>query len=309
MNSKNQLESRQDMDLKSYLKNTQKLVDEALEKYLPQKDELPSSIHSSMRYSVFAGGKRVRPILVLAACDAVGGDIRKAMPTACAMEMIHTYSLIHDDLPAMDNDDFRRGNPTNHKVYGEATAILAGDALLTEAFILLSNPEWSEGLDTAVLRQVIHEIAVCSGSRGMIGGQVVDMESEGKKDIDLATVLYIHTHKTGALIKASVRSGALIGGAHGKELDLITRYAEAIGLAFQIADDILDIEGTTEQIGKDAGSDQARGKATYPAIMGLADSKRRAGDLVDVAIEALFCFGEKAEPLREIAKYIVKRKS
>jgi geranylgeranyl diphosphate synthase type II len=225
------------------------------------------------------------------------------------MEMIHTYSLIHDDLPAMDNDDFRRGNPTNHKVFGEATAILAGDALLTEAFILLSNPEWSDGLDATVLRQVIHEIAVCSGSRGMIGGQVVDMESEGKKDIDLATVLYIHTHKTGALIKASVRSGALIGGAHGKELDSITRYAEAIGLAFQIADDILDIEGTTEQIGKDAGSDQARGKATYPAIMGLADSKRRAGELVDVAIDALSCFGEKAEPLREIAKYIVKRKS
>jgi geranylgeranyl diphosphate synthase type II len=306
---KNQLESRHDMDLKSYLKKMQELVDESLEKYLPQQDELPSSIHTSMRYSVFAGGKRVRPILLLAACETVGGDMRKALPAACAMEMIHTYSLIHDDLPAMDNDDFRRGNPTNHKVFGEATAILAGDALLTEAFILLSNPRYTEGLDPAGLLQVIQEIAVCSGSRGMIGGQVVDMESEGKKDIDLATVLYIHTHKTGALIKASVKSGALLGDAGGNELDAITRYAEAIGLAFQIADDILDIEGTTEQIGKDAGSDQARGKATYPAVMGLAESKRRAEELVDVAIEALSCFDEKADPLREIANYIVKRKS
>lgn len=297
------------MDLKAYLKQMQKVVDEALETYLPQKDELPSSIHTSMRYSVFAGGKRVRPVLLLAACDAVGGDMQKAMPAACAMEMIHTYSLIHDDLPAMDNDDFRRGNPTNHKVFGEATAILAGDGLLTEAFILLSNPQCTEGLDPAVLRQVIHEIAVCSGSRGMIGGQVVDMESEGQTDIDLATVLYIHTHKTGALIKASVRCGALLGGADGEDLDAITRYAEAVGLAFQIADDILDIEGTTEQIGKDAGSDQARGKATYPAVMGLSESKRRAEELVDVAIEALSRFGDKADPLREIAYYIVKRKS
>jgi len=297
------------MDLKSYLKKMQKMVDESLENYLPQKDELPASIHASMRYSIFAGGKRVRPILLLAACETVGGDMHKAMPAACAMEMIHTYSLIHDDLPAMDNDDFRRGNPTNHKVFGEATAILAGDALLTEAFILLSNPRYTEGLDPAGLLQVVHEIAVCSGSRGMIGGQVVDMESEGKKDIDLATVLYIHTHKTGALIRASVKSGALIGGAKDAELEAITRYAEAIGLAFQIADDILDIEGTTEQIGKDAGSDQARGKATYPAVMGLAESKRRAGELVDVAIEALSCFDEKANPLREIANYIVKRKS
>jgi len=297
------------MDLKSYLKKMQELVDESLEKYLPRMDELPSSIHSAMRYSMFAGGKRVRPVLLLAACDAVDGDVRSALPAACAMEMIHTYSLIHDDLPAMDNDDFRRGKPTNHKVFGEATAILAGDALLTEAFILLSNPEFVDGLPPGVLLRVIHEIGLCSGSRGMIGGQVVDMESEGMKDIDLATVLYIHTHKTGALIKASLKCGALIGGADGARLEAVTRYGEAVGLAFQIADDILDIEGTTEQIGKDAGSDQARGKATYPAVMGLADSKRRAAELVDVAVEALAGFGEKADPLREIANYIVKRKS
>lgn len=297
------------MDLKSYLKKMQQLVDEALDKYLPRQNELPTSIHEAMRYSMFAGGKRLRPVLMLAACDAVDGDISKALPAACAMEMIHTYSLIHDDLPAMDNDDFRRGKPTNHKVYGEATAILAGDALLTEAFILLSKPEFAKGLPPGVLLQVIHEIAVCAGSRGMIGGQVVDMESEGKKDIDFATVQYIHIHKTGALIKASLKCGALIGGADGKRLEAVTRYGEAVGLAFQIADDILDIEGTTEQIGKDAGSDQARGKATYPAVLGLAESKQRASDLVETAVEALSGFGEKAAPLREIATYIVKRKS
>lgn len=297
------------MDLKQYLKKMQQMVDENLEKYLPLADELPSSIHASMRYSVFAGGKRVRPVLMLSACEAVGGDMRTAIPAACAMEMIHTYSLIHDDLPAMDNDDFRRGNPTNHKVFGEATAILAGDALLTEAFILLSKPEWAEGLAPSTLARVIHEIALCSGSRGMIGGQVVDMESEGKKEIDLATVQYIHTHKTGALIRASVKTGALLGGAGEADLNAMIRYGEAVGLAFQIADDILDIEGTTEQIGKDAGSDQARGKATYPAVMGLAESKRRASELVETAIEALYRFGEKAEPLRAIASYIAQRKS
>ncbi len=297
------------MDLKPYLKKMQQMVDESLEKYLPRRDELPGSIHEAMRYSIFAGGKRVRPVLMLAACEAVDGDISKALPAACAMEMIHTYSLIHDDLPAMDNDDFRRGKPTSHKVFGEAIAILAGDALLTEAFKLLSNPEFTRGLSPDVLLRVIHEIAVCAGSRGMIGGQVVDMESEGKKDIDFATVQYIHTHKTGALIKASLKCGALIGGADGSRLDAVTRYGEAVGLAFQIADDILDIEGTTEQIGKDAGSDQTRGKATYPAVIGLAESKQRASELVETAVEALAGFGEKADPLRAIATYIVKRKS
>lgn len=297
------------MDLKLYLKEMQQVVDGALERYLPRADELPAIIHQSMRYSMFAGGKRVRPILVLSSCNAVGGLLEKALPAACALEMIHTYSLIHDDLPAMDNDDFRRGNPTNHKVYGEATAILAGDGLLTEAFILLSGAEASRDLDPAIVRLVLHEIAVAAGSRGMIGGQVVDMESEGKKEIDLATVQYIHTHKTGALIRASVRSGALIGGATCEELDALTRYGEAIGLAFQIADDILDIEGTTEEIGKDAGSDQERGKATYPAVMGLAEAKRRAIELVDVALNSLALFDGKADPLREIAAYIVKRKS
>jgi geranylgeranyl diphosphate synthase type II len=295
------------MDLKEYLKERCQMVDQALDRFLPSGDELPASLHGSMRYSVFAGGKRVRPVLMLAACETVGGQLSWALPAACAMEMIHTYSLIHDDLPAMDDDDFRRGNPTNHKVYGEATAILAGDALLTEAFILLARAE--EGAHPAARLRVIHEIAHASGSRGMVGGQVVDMESEGKGEIDLATLSYIHTHKTGALIRASVRAGAILGGASAESLAALTRYGDAIGLAFQIADDILDVEGTTEELGKDAGSDQARGKATYPALVGLEASKARALELVQMALDALAPFDERAEPLRAIASYIVKRKS
>ncbi|HBA89190.1 MAG TPA: polyprenyl synthetase [Geobacter sp.] len=295
------------MDLKDYLKQRCQLVDQALERFLPPGGELPASLHGSMRYSVFAGGKRVRPVLLLAACEAVGGTVKSALPAACAMEMIHTYSLIHDDLPAMDDDDFRRGNPTNHKVFGEATAILAGDALLTEAFILLAGD--GEGIDPAARLRVIHEIAYAAGSRGMVGGQMVDMESEGKEEIDLATLSYIHTHKTGALIRASVRAGAIIGGAGEERLALLSRYGEAIGLAFQIADDVLDVEGTTEELGKDAGSDQARGKATYPALVGLEASKARACELVDMALQALESFDDRAEPLRAIASYIVKRKS
>lgn len=297
------------MDLKTYFKERCALVDEALGRHLPAEDDLPSSVHRAMRYSVFAGGKRVRPILMLAACDAVGGDTALALPAACAMEMIHTYSLIHDDLPAMDDDDFRRGRPTNHKVFGEAIAILAGDALLTEAFILMSSPSYAAAVGNDRLLPVIHEIALCAGSRGMVGGQVIDMESEGNKEIDLATVQYIHTRKTGALIKASIKAGAVLGGGDADAVKAMTRYGEAIGLAFQIADDILDIEGTTEQIGKDAGSDEARGKATYPAVLGLSESKRRAQELLDLAIEALSPFDHRADPLREIARYIVSRKS
>lgn len=296
------------MNLNDYIKDRCKLIDNSLDRFLPPEDELPSSLHSAMRYSVFAGGKRVRPILLLAACDAVGGAIEDAMPAACALEMIHTYSLIHDDLPAMDDDDFRRGRPTSHKVYGEAVAILAGDALLTEAFVLLSNPAYVRG-DGSTMLAVIRELSGCAGSRGMVGGQVVDMESEGKEDIDLATVQYIHTHKTGALMKAAVKAGALLGRASAEELSALTRYGEAIGLAFQIADDILDIEGTTEEIGKDAGSDVARGKATYPAVMGLSDSRRRALELVEMALDSLKSFDGAADPLREIARYIVARKS
>jgi geranylgeranyl diphosphate synthase type II len=297
------------MDLKAYLKQQCARVDAALDSYLPRENELPHSLHKAMRYSVFAGGKRVRPILMLAACQAVGGDTERALPAACALEMIHTYSLIHDDLPAMDDDDFRRGNPTNHKVFGEAIAILAGDALLTEAFKLISAPRSAADCDPAARLAVIQVIAACAGSYGMVGGQVVDMESEGKPDIDLPTVQYIHTHKTGALIRASVVSGALLGSSDETKLAAITRYGAAAGLAFQIADDILDIEGTTEEIGKDAGSDEARGKATYPAVMGLAAAKQEAQSMMDEALRALEIFGSEADPLREIATYIVKRKN
>jgi len=295
------------MDLKQYLNEQCARIDAALERFLPRETELPHSLHKAMRYSIFAGGKRVRPILLLAACQAVGGDSERAIPAACAMEMIHTYSLIHDDLPAMDDDDFRRGNPTNHKVFGEAIAILAGDALLTEAFKLVSDSRFAAGCQPVAQLAVIHEIAHCAGSYGMVGGQVVDMESEGREGIDLPTVQYIHTHKTGALIKASVVAGALLGDADAGKLAAITRYGEAAGLAFQIADDILDIEGTTEQIGKDAGSDEARGKATYPAVMGLSAAKEEAQAMMDEAMRALEIFGSEADPLRKIAAYIVKR--
>jgi geranylgeranyl diphosphate synthase type II len=297
------------MDLKVYLKEKIALVDAALERYLPTEDERPQNLHKAMRYSIFAGGKRVRPVLLLAACEAVGGAIDRAMPAACALEMIHTYSLIHDDLPAMDDDDFRRGRPTNHKVFGEAIAILAGDGLLTEAFRLMANPAFAAGADPVARMAVISEIATCAGSYGMVGGQVVDMESEGQPEMDLPTVQYIHTHKTGALIKASVVAGALLGGADEKQLAAIRRYGEAAGLAFQIADDILDIEGTTEEIGKDAGSDEARGKVTYPAVMGLAAAKQEAKSMMDEAMHALAGFGAEADPLREIARYIVERKN
>ena len=252
------------MNLQKYFKERRELVDRWLINAMPAENELPIPLYSAMRYSLFAGGKRIRPILMFAACEAVGGDINYAQPAACAMEMIHTYSLIHDDLPAMDNDDFRRGKPTNHKVYGEAISILAGDALLTQAFILLSSPFLALNIPHDRILAVINEIASCSGSRGMIGGQVADIESERKPDIDLPTVQYIHIHKTGALIKASVKSGGILGGASERELASLIRYGEAVGLAFQIVDDILDIEGNSAELGKDTGSDRSRGKATYP---------------------------------------------
>ncbi|AJF07932.1 polyprenyl synthetase family protein [Geoalkalibacter subterraneus] len=296
------------MDLKAYLKQKAALVDEAIMRYLPAPDTMPAKLHQAMRYSVMAGGKRVRPVLMLAACAAVGGNEKNALPAACAMEMIHTYSLIHDDLPAMDDDDFRRGRPTNHKVYGEATAILAGDALLTEAFILLSDARINSDVPPEVLLRVCSTIARCAGSMGMVGGQVVDMESEGK-EIDFPTLEYIHTHKTGALILAAIQSGALIGGADEKTFDALKRYGGAVGLAFQVADDILDVVGDSQALGKSAGRDHARGKNTYPALIGLDASRSRARDLVNVAHQAIEPLGEAAEPLRAIASYIIERET
>ncbi len=295
-----------EFQLKPYLQERTQLVESALDRYLPKADTLPTRLHDSMRYSVFAGGKRIRPILMMAACEAVGGNPQQVLPAACAIEMIHSYSLIHDDLPAMDDDDFRRGQPTNHKVYGEATAILAGDGLLTEAFILLSSPDVWQSVPADARREVIHLLARSAGSRGMVGGQVVDMESEGQS-IDLPTLEYIHTHKTGALILAAIESGAIIGGADDRQRRALCRYGEASGLAFQVADDILDIVADQEALGKDVGSDQERGKATYPALLGLDGARQRARELRELAFTALELFDDAARPLREIAGYIVDR--
>lgn len=294
------------MELKSYLSSCVALVDQALDRWLPGDCVLPLSLHQSMRYSVFAGGKRLRPILMIAASEAVGGTAEQVMHAACALEMIHTYSLVHDDLPAMDDDDFRRGQPTNHKAFNEATAILAGDALLTEAFRLLADPDANQFTPPATALRVIELIARYSGSNGMVGGQIVDMESEGK-DIDFPTLEYIHTHKTGGLILAAVQVGALLGGADDEQFAALTRYGGAAGLAFQIADDILDVVGDQSELGKDVGSDQARGKATYPSLLGLAEARQRASELCNLAVTSLTPLGGAAEMLQELARYIVNR--
>ncbi len=295
-----------DWQLQPYLDERIAMVNSALENYLPQAETLPATLHAAMRYSVFAGGKRIRPILMLAACEAVGGNTDNVLPAACAVELIHSYSLIHDDLPAMDDDNFRRGIPTNHKVYGEATAILAGDGLLTEAFILLSNSALNNSLAPADLCEVIHILAKGAGSMGMVGGQVVDMEAEDKP-VDLPTLEYIHTHKTGALILAAIEVGAIIGGATVEQRQALYDYGKNAGLAFQVADDILDIVADQAQLGKDIGSDQERGKATYPALLGLKGARQRATELRQNALNALNQLGDSARPLREIANYIVDR--
>lgn len=296
------------MDIKEYLREKGKMVEEALDRYLPKETEMPATLHKAMRYSMMAGGKRIRPALCIASCEAVGGKIDDVMPVACALEMIHTYSLIHDDLPAMDNDDLRRGMPTNHKVFGEAVAILAGDALLTLAFRVMTDMSHKSMVKPSVVLDVINDMSWAAGSFGMVGGQVVDMESEGR-EIDLPTLEYLHTHKTGALLLASIKSGAKIGGGTDEQIEALTRYGECLGLAFQIADDILDIEGSQEEIGKDVGSDLEKKKATYPSIVGMAASKERALELMNMAIDSLKDFDEKAEPLRKIAKYVVERRS
>jgi geranylgeranyl diphosphate synthase type II len=292
------------MDLKTYLEQQRKRIETTLEEVLPPKQGFTATLVEAMRYSLFAGGKRLRPILVLAACEAVGGDSEQALLPACAMEMIHTYSLIHDDLPAMDDDNFRRGVPTNHKVFGEASAILAGDALLTEAFVLLSRP--SSGISPATQIRLVNIAANAAGRDGMVGGQVVDMEAEGQKH-SIETVDLIHKHKTGALILASLQMGAIIGGATDQQLRQIETFGQNAGLAFQIADDLLDIESTCEELGKDVGSDAERGKATYPGVAGVEQARNRASELHTIAIEALADFPAAAEPLRQISAYIINR--
>lgn len=294
------------MDIKAYLTKKKNLVDKALESLVPPVKSFPPAVFEAMRYSLFAGGKRVRPILAIAAAEALGAKTAGLLPLASTLELIHTYSLVHDDLPAMDDDDFRRGRPTCHKVYGEAIAILAGDGLLTMAFEALSDPRRQKALPAPRLLAITHEIATAAGVFGMVGGQVVDIHSEDK-EIDFPTLDYIHTHKTGALIRASVRVGALYAKAGEKRLKALTRYGEMAGLAFQIADDILDITSTREELGKDIGSDVKKGKKTFPSFYGLEESRRRAKEVADRAVAALKDFDKKADPLRELAKYIINR--
>jgi geranylgeranyl diphosphate synthase type II len=292
------------LDLQAYLSGKTELVNKGLKELLHGEEEYPQNLHRAMHYSLFAGGKRVRPALVLASAESVGGSAAEALNTACAFECIHTYSLIHDDLPAIDNDDMRRGRPTCHKAFGEAAAILAGDALLTAAFELVAATKTT---DPAKVIKVIAELSKASGSVGMIGGQMVDIESEGA-EVPFPVLEYIHIHKTGELILAAVRCGAIMGGASQKELEALSRYGKSIGLAFQIADDILDVEGSAAEMGKNTGGDEKKGKATYPALIGLDESRKRAEELVAIALKSLEGFDEKAGPLRAIASYIVERR-
>lgn len=296
-----------DSFLKAYLQDRRKIVEEAILRYLPSVNNKPSQIYSSIHYSVFAGGKRIRPILCLAAVEATGGDLAPAMPVACALELIHTYSLIHDDLPSMDNDDFRRGKPTNHKVFGENIAILAGDALLTEAFYLLSRTEKVK-IPAEKRLAVIQEISAAAGIAGMVGGQAMDILAE-KTQPDADTIFEIHRRKTGALITAAVKSGAMISSARENQIQALACYGMNIGLAFQIADDILNVEGDRTIMGKETGSDAAIGKVTYPSLLGMDYAKEKMRQHVNAAIESISIFDNRALPLRLVAQYIMERKS
>jgi geranylgeranyl diphosphate synthase, type II len=288
-------------DLKRYLTEKQHLVEAALDRSLPM--SYPETIFESMRYSLLAGGKRLRPILCLATAELIGGTIDQAMPTACALEMIHTMSLIHDDLPAMDNDDFRRGNPTNHKVYGDAVAILAGDGLLAYSFEYVARETKNVPIDRVL--EVISRLGRAVGD--LVSGQVVDLQSEGNPDIPFETLTFIHNHKTSALLEAAVLTGAILAGASDGDRTKLLRYAKNIGLAFQIVDDILDITATSEELGKSAGKDLTAEKATYPKLWGLDESRRQAQELVHQAKAEVSGYGDKALPLMAIADYITAR--
>jgi geranylgeranyl diphosphate synthase, type II len=291
------------MDLKHYLAVRQKEVDRALDQFLPKASTRPATIHKAMRYSLFAGGKRLRPILCLAAAEACGGKIGTALPLACAVECIHTYSLIHDDLPSMDNDDLRRGRPTCHKIFGDGIAVLAGDALLTIAFEIVSRAKPTSRYTMPIL---LREIAVAAGSQKLIAGQVADLEAEGHKT-DRAQLRYIHENKTAAILTTTVRLGAMSANADPKKLGAITKFGHALGLAFQIIDDILDVTQTSEKLGKSAGKDVAAKKATYPAVIGLEKSRAEAKRLTRQAHNALSIFGEKGEALHALANYLLER--
>ena len=310
------IDSPRTFDLKRYLAARCTEVETALDSALGV--VYPEKIYEAMRYSLLAGGKRLRPILCLATCEMIGAPAAVAMPTACALEMVHTMSLIHDDLPAMDNDDYRRGQLTNHKVYGEDVAVLAGDALLTYAFEYIatqtpqaeqvgqSSPDQIDGAQPQQILRVVAQLAQAVGAAGLVGGQIVDLVSEGKP-IDEKTLTYIHMHKTAALLEVSVTAGAILAGADQPAIDCLSRYAQRIGLAFQIVDDVLDITSDPETLGKSVGKDVAAQKATYPSLWGLEASQRKAQQLVDEAIAELTGFDQRAQPLRAIARYITTR--
>ncbi len=291
-------------NLSAYLKERQRLCEIALDQAFPI--IYPEKIYEAMRYSLLAGGKRVRPILCLATCEMTGGTIEMAMPTACGVEMIHTMSLIHDDLPSMDNDDYRRGQLTNHKVYGEDVAILAGDGLLAYAFEFVAT-QTPKNVPSDRVLQVIARLGKAMGAAGLVGGQVVDLESEGKLDTTLETLNFIHNHKTAALLEASVVCGGILTGVSSEDLQRLIRYAQNIGLAFQIVDDILDITATQEELGKSAGKDVKAQKVTYPSLWGIDASRIKAQELIVEACTELDPFGERAQPLKAIAHFIISR--
>src|SRR5206468_709469 len=294
---------RQSFDLQTYLADRTETVNRALDRFLPRAATRPATIHKAMRYSLFAGGKRLRPALCLAAAEACGGRDEDAMPLACAVECIHTYSLIHDDLPAMDDDDYRRGKLTNHKVFGEGIAILAGDALLTQAFEIAAK---CKGWARYSHQQIILELTHASGSLQLIAGQVADLEGEGKK-LSASELRYIHERKTSALLCCSARLGGMSANCSSAQLEALTTFGYNVGLAFQIIDDILDVTQTSEQLGKTAGKDSAAQKATYPAIIGLEESQRIAEGLTHKAFEALNIFQGKAMALEALARFLLGR--
>lgn len=294
-------------DLKSYLNLKTSVINQELAKWIQERSD-SSRLLKAMNYSLMAGGKRIRPVLCLAAAEAISDDIVHVLPAACALEMIHTYSLIHDDLPSMDNDDLRRGKPTCHIAFDEATALLAGDALLTMAFEILASPDAVEGgiRKPETITRVIQLTALAAGCRGMIEGQMLDMASEGIV-IPLDQLEHLHLLKTGALIKASVRVGAMMAGGTDGQIHQLTRYAESIGLAFQVADDILNVEGDALIMGKAVGTDSARKKSTYPSLIGVEASRALAKKLVNNALKAIAEFDNKSDPLRAIAEYVIER--
>jgi geranylgeranyl diphosphate synthase type II len=292
------------MNLKAYLRSRRKEIDRALDYYLPKTNVKPATLHKAMRYSLFAGGKRLRPILCLAAAEACRGKVSNALPLACALECIHTYSLVHDDLPSMDNDDYRRGRPTCHKVFGDGIAVLAGDALLTIAFEIVSRAKPAPRYDMSIL---LREIAVAAGSQKLIAGQVADLEAEGRK-VKRDQLRFIHENKTAAILKSSIRLGAMSANADAKKLRAVTQFGHGLGLAFQVIDDILDVTQSSEILGKSAGKDIAAKKATYPAVIGLDKSRAEARRLTRQAHDALSVFrDDEAEPLHCLANYLLER--